>query len=234
MWSRMAISWKCNLFSLPVSGRAMSAFDERRVQDVQKLRHLAEQAPGRLKIGRVSGTPPSQVDIELHFKTAPSRNYPSVVQDVTRVTIDLPSRYPLTAPTAAIRTPILHPNVFSSGQICLGVTWMPTLGLDFLVKRIIQIITFDAAILNERSPANSDALLWYRDAVRRHPRAFPTDTALLTTATPEKKISWTNVPTESAKVTVACAHCGGKLSLPTGKRGQVKCPRCQQSFEAQT
>jgi ubiquitin-protein ligase len=212
----------------------MSAFNERRIQDVQRLRQLAEQAPTRLKISRVSGAPPSQIDIELHFNTAPSRHYPGTVQDVTRVTIDLPSRYPLTAPTAAIRTPILHPNVWPSGQICLGVTWMPTLGLDFLVKRIIQIITFDPAILNEKSPANGDALSWYRDAVRRHAHAFPTDTALLTTATPEKKMSWTNIASEPVKVVVACSHCGGKLSLPAGKRGKVKCPRCQQSFEART
>jgi ubiquitin-protein ligase len=212
----------------------MSAFNERRVQDIQKLRKLAEQAPARLKIERISGTPPNQIDIELHFKTAPSRQYPGNVQSVTRVTIDLPSRYPLTAPTAAIRTPILHPNVYSSGQICLGVTWMPTLGLDFLVKRIIQIITFDPAILNEKSPANGEALSWYRDAVRRHAHAFPTDTALLTTAAPEKKMSWTNIASEPAKVVVACTHCGSKLSLSAGKRGQVKCPRCQQSFEART
>jgi ubiquitin-protein ligase len=230
----MAIFWKCNLFSLLVSGLTMSAFNERRLQDVQKLRHLAEQAPTRLKIGRVSGTPPSQIDIELYFKTAPSRHYPEIMQDVTRVTIDLPSRYPLTAPTAAIRTPILHPNVYSSGQICLGVAWMPTLGLDFLVKRIIQIITFDPAILNEKSPANRDALSWYRDAVRRHAQAFPTDTTLLATVAPEKKISWSNIVSEPAKVVVACSRCGGKLSLPAGKRGQVKCPRCQQSFEART
>jgi ubiquitin-protein ligase len=212
----------------------MSAFDERRVQDVQKLRQLAEQVPTRLKIGRVSGAPPNQIDIELHFKTAPSRQYPGTVQDVTRVTIDLPSRYPLTAPTAAIRTPILHPNVYSSGQICLGVTWMPTLGLDFLVKRIVQIITFDPAILNEKSPANTDALSWYRDAVRCHAHAFPTDTALLTTAAPERKMSWTNIAAEPVKAVMACPHCGGKLSLPAGKRVQVKCPRCQQSFEART
>jgi hypothetical protein len=62
----------------------MSAFDERRVQDVQKLRQLVEHAPGRLKIGRISGTPPNQIDIELHFKTAPSRHYPDAVQDVTQ------------------------------------------------------------------------------------------------------------------------------------------------------
>jgi hypothetical protein len=212
----------------------MSAFDERRVQDVQKLHQLAEVAPTRLKIGRVSGTPPSRIDIELHFKTAPSRQYPSAVQDVTRVTIDLPSRYPLTAPTAAINTPILHPNVYASGQICLGLTWLPTLGLDFLVKRIIQIITFDPTILNEQSPANRDALSWYREAQRRHPSAFPTDTALLTTVAPEKKISWTNLASEPAKTVVACPHCSSKLSLPAGKSGHVKCPRCQKSFETRT
>jgi hypothetical protein len=152
----------------------------------------------------------------------------------TRVTIDLPSRYPLTAPTAAIRTPILHPNVYSSGQICLGVTWIPTFGLDFLVKRIIQIITFDPAILNEKSPANGEALSWYRDAVRRHAHAFPTDTTLLTTAAPDKKLKWTNIESKLVKVVVACSQCGGKISLPAGKSGQVKCPRCERSFEART
>ncbi len=212
----------------------MSAFDERRAQDMQKLRQLAEKAPTRLVIGRVTGTPPNKIDMELRFKTAPSRQYPAAVQDVTRITIDLPSRYPLTAPTAAIRTPIFHPNVYSSGQICLGVKWLPTLGLDFLVKRIIQIITFDPAILNEQSPANGEALSWYRDSVRRHANAFPTDTALIETTAPAAKISWTNVSAEPAKAVVACTHCGGKLSLPAGRRGQVKCPRCQNLFEART
>jgi ubiquitin-protein ligase len=212
----------------------MSAFDERRVQDVRKLRELAEQAPTRLKVERVSGTPPSKIDIELRFRTAPSRQYPSVVQDVTRVTIDLPTRYPLTAPTAAIKTPILHPNVYASGQICLGVDWLPTLGLDFLVKRIIQIITFDPTVLNEQSPANRDALSWYREALRSNAGAFPTDRPLLTTAATKKKISWTDVASEPAKTVVACPHCNGKLSLPTGKSGQVKCPRCQKPFETRT
>ncbi|XUM23205.1 ubiquitin-conjugating enzyme E2 [Bradyrhizobium oligotrophicum S58] len=212
----------------------MSAFDERRIQDVQKLRQLAEKAPTRLKIGRISGAPPNQIEIELRFRTAPSRRYPGTVQDLTRVTIDLPSRYPLVAPTAAIRTPILHPNVYSSGQICLGVAWMPTLGLDFLVKRIVQIITFDPAVLNEKSPANRDALAWYRDAVQRHANAFPTDASLLATSVPDLKMRWANIATEPAKVVTTCPHCSGKLSLPPGKQGQVKCPRCQQSFEART
>jgi ubiquitin-protein ligase len=214
----------------------MSAFDERRIQDVQKLHQLAEQAPKRLKIVRVNGTPPNKIDIELHFKTAPSRQYPGAVQDVTRVTINLPARYPMpdAPPTASITTPILHPNVYTSGQICLGVKWLPTLGLDFLVKRIIQIIIFDPTILNEQSPANGDALSWYRETRRRHPAAFPTDAALLTAAAPKKKISWTNVAGEPAKTVVACPHCNAKLSLTAARSGQVKCPRCQKPFETRT
>lgn len=109
------------------------------------------------------------------------------------------------------------------------------MGLDFLVKRIIQIITFDPTILNERSPANADALSWYRDAQRRHGSAFPTDTSLLATAAPGTGIRWTNVTAEeSTKKVVSCPHCASKLSLPAGKTGQVKCPRCKKSFAVQT
>jgi hypothetical protein len=210
----------------------MSAFDERRIQDVQKLQDLAAQMPARVSIAGVGGAPPSRIDIELRFKTAPSRRYPAATQDVTRVTIDLPSRYPLTQPLAKISTPILHPNVYASGLICLGVDWLPTLGLDFLVNRIIQIITFDPDTLNEESPANAAALSWYREARRTHPAAFPTDLALVTAAAPAKKISWTDVP--AAKTVLACPHCAGSLSLPAGKRGRVTCPRCWKSFEAKT
>src|ERR1700756_2375841 len=32
-----------------------------------------------------------------------------------------------------IKTPIFHPNVFPSGQICLGGRWLPTESLDLLV-----------------------------------------------------------------------------------------------------
>jgi hypothetical protein len=210
----------------------MSAFDERRFQDVQKLRDLAAQLPGRVMIAGVSGAPPSRINIDLRFRTAPSRYYPAATQDVTRVTIDLPSRYPLVQPAAQISTPILHPNVYMSGLICLGIDWLPSLGLDFLVKRIIQIIIFDPGILNEASPANPAALSWYREARRNHPTAFPTDVARLMAAAPEKKISWTDVPND--KTGLACPHCSGSLSLPAGRSGKVTCPRCWKPFEAQT
>jgi ubiquitin-protein ligase len=212
----------------------MSAFEERRVQDLQKLTQLAEQSRARMKVARVAGRPPNEIDIELHLKTAPSRHYPRVVQDVTRLTISLPSRYPLVEPAVTIKTPILHPNVYTSGRICLGMKWLPSFGLDLLVKRIGQIIMFDPTILNEQSPANREALVWYREAQRRHANAFPTDTWTIDPPEPPRRMTWTDVSTEPTKKVVPCPGCGTKLSLAAGKRGRVRCPRCTKIFEATT
>jgi ubiquitin-protein ligase len=141
----------------------MSAFSKRRDQDVQMLKELQEQSRERIRVTRVSGDPANEIDVELHAKTAPSKQYPRAVQDVPKLTISLPARYPFVEPSVIIRTPILHPNVYSSGRICLGMKWIPTFGLDLLVRRIVQIVSFDSAILNEASPANSEALTWYRN-----------------------------------------------------------------------
>jgi hypothetical protein len=58
------------------------------------------------------------------------------------------------------------------------------------VRRIIQIITFDLSVLNEDSPANRDALIWYRLAVSQHPKAFPTDLGFRPVMQASKKIVW--------------------------------------------
>jgi len=212
----------------------MSAFDQRRIEDLQKLRQLAAHAPSRLKLGRVSGNPPHEIELELMFKTAPSQNYPNAVQERTVVVITMPVKYPLSPPSATIKTPILHPNVYSSGLICLGIKWLPASGLDLLVKRIIQIITFDSTVLNEQSPANRNALEWYRRAQRQHPRAFPTDSALLVSPDQPKKMTWSNIPSDVAKMVVSCTSCGARLSVPSGKTGKAKCPRCNTTFDVRT
>lgn len=212
----------------------MSAFSERRVQDVQKLKELERQSRNRIRVLRVSGEPPSDLEIELHFKTAPSKKYPASVQEVTKVSISLPSRYPFVPPAAIIKTPILHPNVFPSGQICLGIKWVTSFGLDLLVRRIAQIITFDPSILNESSPANGAALEWYRQARRSNPAAFPTDTLALAADEPQKKISWADVSAAQSKSLVTCPSCNAKLRLPSGKSGRVKCPTCANTFETAT
>lgn len=229
----MAISLK----SSPSSSREpiLSASDERRHNDVAKLRELARQSKGRIEIESVGGNPPHTVNVNLHFNTAPSRTYPESVQKMTKVKVSLPARYPFVGPQAFISTPIFHPNVFNSGQICLGAKWLPTENLELLVRRIIQILIFDPAVVNEQSPANGDALTWYRGAKRAHPARFPTDSALLTKSVEEKKMSWSDIAAApSERIVVRCPKCSTQLRLTAAKSGTVKCPKCGTSFEART
>lgn len=213
----------------------MSAFAERRTQDLDKLREMDRISGGRVKVASATGNPISKLLLELHYKTAGSTRYPTETQSVTKVAIDLPARYPFTEPTAKILTPIYHPNVYSSGQICFGMKWLPSQGLDLLVQRIIQIITFDPLILNEKSPANGAALTWYRDTLRKHQSAFPTDGMNTARPDPAPKMTWSDVsPDAPHRTTIACPSCGSKLALPTGKTGHVTCPKCKNGFEART
>jgi ubiquitin-protein ligase len=218
----------------------MSAFSERRDQDVLKLRDLARRSNGRISIGTVTGNPISEVKVVLRYKTAPSTNYPNAVQDESHVTIKLSGRYPFEAPSAFISTPVFHPNVFTSGQVCLGNQWFPTQGLDLLVEKLIQIITFDPIILNAASPANSSALSWYTKAVRENPGAFPTERCGLSRNEQISNVKWKEksdsppLPGSLEKVVISCPKCSVGLRLAAGKKGTVTCPKCSSEFEVQT
>lgn len=213
----------------------MTAFAERRAQDIEKLRQLSQASNGRILVTGTSGNPVSKITLELRFRTAGSNRFPSEAQNVTKVAIDLPAKYPFAEPSANILTPIYHPNVYSSGRICFGLKWLPSEGLDLLVQRIVQIITFDPLTLNENSPANGAALSWYRDARRNHPSAFPTDRAGDGITDDKPKMSWTDVSQAvPERKTITCPSCSAKLALPAGKRGRVICPKCKSGFEVST
>jgi ubiquitin-protein ligase len=170
----------------------MTAHATRREQDVIKLKTLATESGGKIRVVGVSGSPPSSVDVEINLPTAGDKTYPRNIQKSTRLVIELGSRYPFVEPRVVIKTPILHPNVYSSGQVCLGAKWLPTQGLDLLVKRLIQIVTYDLSILNEKSPANRDALNWFASAQRDSPSAFPTTRDTSLSAPKGSSISWNN------------------------------------------
>jgi ubiquitin-protein ligase len=208
----------------------MSAFSERVIQDIRKIEEFSSSIGNRVKIKSKSGSPVNKIILEINYPTAPSSSFPAQVQEKTEVKIELLNRYPFQEPLATITTPIYHPNVYGSGKICFGTKWLPTQGLDLLVKRIIQIITYDETILNEGSPANGSALSWYRTAVRKHPNAFPTD-RLVIKEQPKKKMAWSNVATNSDdRVMVSCPECGGSLRVPSGKSGNIACPKCPNKF----
>lgn len=204
----------------------------RRHNDLKKLRDLSDKSSGKISIKSTHGIPVNEILVEINCITAPSSKYPESKQGSTLVSIQLSSRYPFQEPTATIKTPIFHPNVYASGKICFGKKWLPTEGLDLLVKRIIKIVTYDPAILNDQSPANGDALVWYRSAKKTYPAAFPTDCFNIPNSESTQKMMWNTISDE--KVIVNCLHCSIRLSLPKGKSGVVKCPKCLKSFETST
>lgn len=208
----------------------MSAFATRIQEDLRKLDVLSRETEGRVKVVSQIGNPARELIIDLAYPTAGSSNFPNVVQQITTVKIELLSRYPFQEPSAKITTPIYHPNVYTSGQICFGTKWLPSQGLDLLVRRIIKIITFDESILNEASPANGAALNWYRRVASQHPNSFPT-TKLSQEQAARKKMSWNDV---SAKVVVKCVNCHASLRLPAGNSGNVTCPSCKKGFFVET
>jgi len=101
-----------------------------------------------------------------------------------------------------------------------------------LVKRIVKIVTYDPAVLNAASPANSEALNWYNRMIQSYPSAFPTDSLTSSQKKDEKPMGWNNIHDE--RVVVKCIHCNAALRLPKGKSGTVKCPTCSKSFETRT
>ena len=153
----------------------MSPLQRRRAEDLRKVYGLCDRSGGRISVTKVDGNPIHRIGLLIRATTACSIDYPRRVVKQVGVEIDLPTRFPFERPAARITTPILHPNVYVSGQICFGEKWIPTQGLDLVVRQIVAIVTFDPLVLNAASPANPIARDWYRTAVVHHRRAFPTD-----------------------------------------------------------
>jgi len=204
--------------------------------DAAGLHALA--AASRGKIAFADNPAPGRFVVELGYTTAGSRSYPAVRQNGMRLVIDLPPRYPFQPPLATVTTPILHPNVYPSGVVCIGAKWSPSEGMDLFVRRIARLLTFDAEFVNVHSAANPDALFWYLDARARYPNAFPSDRVELALADEQRsRMRWQETdapPQPHERVIRPCPSCGVKLRLPARRIGVVRCPKCGNSFEMAT
>jgi hypothetical protein len=216
---------------------AVSAADARRREDVRRLHAICSTSGGRLQVISTKGDPPQEVTITLACRTAASAGYPNDVSRKTTVRVQFPERYPFQEPIAQVLTPIFHPNVYSSGRICFGTKWLPTEGLDLLVRRIIHIVTFDPDVVNVSSPANGSAAVWYRSSVEAHPTAFPTDTLNIVAAErQEQTMQWRDLTspsgagaTDGTRV-VLCSSCTQSLRVPDMPGMRRRCPKCGNVF----
>lgn len=168
----------------------MNPLAERRLQDLAKITRLGVRARGRITVGETLGTPPSEITVTLHYKTAASPGYPAEIRDTTRIKIILSARYPFHEPAVDILDPVFNPNVYPSGRVCLGKKWLATEGLDLVVLRVAKILTFDPDILNDWAPANMEAARWYKAVMAANPGAFPSEKLAIDEDTAPQRVMW--------------------------------------------
>ncbi len=215
----------------------MDAGRRRREEDIRRLRELAARSDGAIAIEQVTGNPPSNVTLRLGYLTAATRQYPRETSDVIRLTVSLPARYPLVAPAVTITTPVFHPNVYTSGLVCLGDTWIASETLDAVIRRVIRLLTFDPLISGGQPPANAAASSWYRDLLRTRPDVFPTQEVNFGDPVRKSAISFSDISepeSTQGRVVVRCPQCDAAMRLPRGKSGRVKCPSCSHRFATTT
>eukprot|EP01034_Spumella_vulgaris_P021388 gene21389-27418_t len=77
---------------------------------------------------------------------------------VYKVVMSFPASYPAKPPVCRFVPPIYHPNVFSSGDICLSILkeedgWRPAITIVMIAQGIQNLLTTP----NPNSPANGTA-----------------------------------------------------------------------------
>jgi len=200
----------------------------RREEDVRRLYALEAQYRGMLDVLAVDGRPPRRIRLQLAIPTARSAVFPLDRHAVSELVVELPEAYPLQEPRLTITTPVFNPNVYASGVVCHGMTWMPTEGLDLLVVRVIRLLALDPAIVNLRSAANGLAAAWYRMAITQYPGAFPSVAIQAPRRAERPTVTWGAAGDAAGpgKRLVECTGCDAKLRVDAGKSGTVACPRC--------
>lgn len=95
------------------------------------------------------------------------------LRNVHEVAIELAAAYPRLIPNLSWKTPIFHPNISSSGVVCLGgygTNWVPSLTLDELCTMLWDMIRYKN--YDTESPYNKDAAIWTRTQTKFQ---FPLD-----------------------------------------------------------
>ena len=207
----------------------MSVRDRRIKADIEKIEQLNKTTSGGVVLKSFTK---DRLLIDLKYKTV--ANSSGNIINSSTVEIQLGSRYPFTEPKVIFKTDVFHPNVYGTGQVCLGTKWMPTESLNFLVEKLVKLVIYDASILNLKSPANNEASSWYTRMVNRNHSMFPTDIFVKTEEKKKRTIKWNESSNEPEFTIKECPNCGARIRLKTGKKGKVKCPKCSISSVMET
>ena len=142
--------------------------------DYKRLQELAARSPF-VNIEEIEGTPPNKYQLRLTCKgiTHIASDGSPVYSENHKLRIYLPDEYPREAPQFQMFSPVWHPNIAQAGLVCIGDAgdhgYAPSMGLDDLVVRIIEIIRY------ENIGLNSAFNLFAADWAANHLHLFPLD-----------------------------------------------------------
>ena len=88
------------------------------------------------------------------------------IRDEHEIVIELAAAYPRLMPGITWQTPVFHPNISSSGVVCLGgygTNWVPSLQLDELCVMLWDMIRYKN--YDVESPYNREAAMWAREQI---------------------------------------------------------------------
>ncbi len=143
---------------------------ERRLQNDFRLVEQLHRNSDLIDLVRSDGNPPDSYTIRYTCKgveSVDSRNRP-VFREVHEVSIYLHAEYPLKQPQIKWLTPIYHPNIHTTGAVCIGA-WWPAKTLDELILTMGDMVQYKN--LDPKDPMNSQAAAW----ARRNRHLFPVD-----------------------------------------------------------
>jgi hypothetical protein len=119
--------------------------------------------------------PPEAYLITFHGRglSRPEGCPDALIRQHHQVLVRLGAAYPRQMPELIWKTPIFHPNISSSGIVCLGgysTYWVPSLQLDQLCEMLWDMIRYEN--YDVESPYNREAAQWARTQTTY---AFPLD-----------------------------------------------------------
>lgn len=111
------------------------------------------------------GDPPDQYVLRFKGRGVyrPENASDVLIRHEHEVLLRLGSGYPRSLPSLSWRTPIFHPNIASSGVVCLGAYgqhWAPSVTLEELVGMLWDMVRY--ANFDVDSPYNREAAQWAR------------------------------------------------------------------------
>jgi hypothetical protein len=83
-----------------------------------------------------------------------------ILREDHRVRVFMPPRYPLDRVRVKMLTPIFHPHVWPTSEVCIGSDLLPGETLDVLVKRLLALVKFDPRYFDFTSVAHQKAATW--------------------------------------------------------------------------